>query len=196
MVFWTQSLGDGNHEEVEKLDTKLAELEERAEELDKMRTSTIASIALINDRNRKNNILRAEKGIKEEILRTKREGTKEDPFNRRKTNPKLSVSKARVGDADDEEMTSEKLMQLELEKKKEKESKIQALKDQEENELRKKKEKQKKSVGTADIFNAHDFEIDINVAEMKDSSVPTSIALKPISLTSSSTTSSGSSRRS
>ena len=67
--------------------------------------------------------------------RTKREGTKEDPFNRRKTNPKLSVSKARVGDADDEEMTSEKLMQLELEKKKEKESKIQALKDQEENEL-------------------------------------------------------------
>ena len=68
MVFWTQSLGDGNHEEVQKLDTKLAELEERAEELDKMRTSTIASIALINDRNRKNNILRAEKGIKEEIL--------------------------------------------------------------------------------------------------------------------------------
>ena len=45
------------------------------------------------------------------------------------------MSKARVGDADDEEMTSEKLMQLELEKKKEKESKIQALKDQEENEL-------------------------------------------------------------
>ena len=49
------------------------------------------------------------------------------------------MSKSRVGDADDEEMTSEKLMQLELEKKKEKESKIQALKDQEENELVKKK---------------------------------------------------------
>ena len=45
------------------------------------------------------------------------------------------MSKSRVGDGDDEEMTSEKLMQLELEKKKEKESKIQALKDQEENEL-------------------------------------------------------------
>ena len=57
-----------NNEEVERLDQKLAELEERAEELDKKRTSSIASIALINDRNRKNNILRAEKGIRAEIM--------------------------------------------------------------------------------------------------------------------------------
>ena len=53
---------------VEKIDQKLAELEERAEELDRKRTSTISSIALINDRNRKNNIIRAEKGIKAEIM--------------------------------------------------------------------------------------------------------------------------------
>ena len=46
---------------------RLAELEERAEDLDRKRTSTIASIALINDRNRKNNILRAEKAIKTEV---------------------------------------------------------------------------------------------------------------------------------
>ena len=62
-----QYLAAGNQEEVEKLDMKLAELEERAEDLDRKRTSTIASIALINDRNRKNNILRAEKAIKKEV---------------------------------------------------------------------------------------------------------------------------------
>ena len=54
--------------QVEKLDQKLAELEERAEELDRKRTSSIATISLINDRNRKNNILRAEKAIKSEAM--------------------------------------------------------------------------------------------------------------------------------
>ena len=68
--------------------------------------------------------------------------------------------------------------------------------------------------GTGDIFNAHDFEIDINVAEikvilkalkilgsyemhiflLKESSVPTSIAVKPVSASSSSV--SGPSKRS
>ena len=91
---------------------------------------------------------------------------------------------------DDEEMTSEKLLQLENQKKKAKELQVQAMKDREEAELtvniffmkivylntkyliiflqRKKKDKQgaKSSGGSGDIFNAHDFEIDINVAEM------------------------------
>ena len=49
------------------MDQKLAEHEERAEELDRKRTSTISTISLINDRNRKNNIIRAEKSIKNEV---------------------------------------------------------------------------------------------------------------------------------
>ena len=53
--------------QVERLDQKLAEHEERAEELDRKRTSTISTISLINDRNRKNNIIRAEKSIKNEV---------------------------------------------------------------------------------------------------------------------------------
>ena len=81
-----QHLDGGNHEQVrrvifnkkhfsilllvqvEQLDQKLAELEERAEELDRKRTSSIATISLINDRNRKNNIIRAEKAIKSEAM--------------------------------------------------------------------------------------------------------------------------------
>ena len=53
---------------MERLDEKLAELEERAEDLDRQRTSSISAISLINDRNRKNNILRAERANKSEAL--------------------------------------------------------------------------------------------------------------------------------
>ena len=42
------------------LSLQLTELEERAEELDKKRTSSIATVALINDRNRKANVSKAE----------------------------------------------------------------------------------------------------------------------------------------
>ena len=54
---------EGNTELKEKLESQLAELEERAEELDKRRTGSISTISLINDRNRKDNISRAEKSI-------------------------------------------------------------------------------------------------------------------------------------
>ena len=91
-----QQVDAGNQEEVEKLDQKLADLEERAEDLDRKRTSSIASIALINDRNRKSNILRAEKAIKIESARMRREGHVDDPFTRRKTQPILSMPKMKV----------------------------------------------------------------------------------------------------
>lgn len=49
--------------EAARIAQKLHELEERANELDKMRTSTISSISYINDRNRKKNVEEAEKAI-------------------------------------------------------------------------------------------------------------------------------------
>ena len=58
----------------EELNDKLADIEGRAEKLDKARRSKLSSIALINDKNRKRNIERAEKGIREEIARKKKEG--------------------------------------------------------------------------------------------------------------------------
>merc|ERR1711881_651517 len=42
------AVGQGDDERVKQIETKLNELEERAEELDKKRTSTIASVSLIN----------------------------------------------------------------------------------------------------------------------------------------------------
>lgn len=71
-----------------ELKQKLHDLEERAEELDKMRTSTISSISYINDRNRKKNVEEAEKAIMEEVRANK--GKKiDDPFTRRSTKPRM-----------------------------------------------------------------------------------------------------------
>lgn len=53
----------GDETLVTDLDKKIQDLEERASELDKMRTQTIQSISYINDRNRKKNVEEAEKAI-------------------------------------------------------------------------------------------------------------------------------------
>ena len=68
------AIAAGQEETVEKLTNKLNEIEERAEELDRKRSSKISSIALINDKNRKKNIERAEQGIKLEMERMRKEG--------------------------------------------------------------------------------------------------------------------------
>jgi len=194
-----QNLDMGNQEEVERLDEKLAELEERAEDLDRQRTSSISAISLINDRNRKNNILRAERANKSEALKAKREGHVDDPFTRRKTLPTLSVPKAKVAD-DQHEMTSELLLKLEEQRK----SNILVPPPDQKKEpeiIEKSKLKHKRSgnegkrkPASQDVFSAHDFDIDIDVAEMTDSVMPTSIALKPV--TTSTAGSSGPTRRS
>eukprot|EP00092_Neocalanus_flemingeri_P101740 GFUD01130082.1.p1 GENE.GFUD01130082.1~~GFUD01130082.1.p1 ORF type:complete len:709 (+),score=227.13 GFUD01130082.1:295-2127(+) len=184
----------GNQDEVERLDVKLAEHEERAEELDRKRTSTISTISLINDRNRKNNIIRAEKNIMSEVARIKREGKVDDPFTRRKTLPVLSMPKS---NKDEPEMTSDLLLKLEEERKKEEEVKIEVMKRREDELLPKKQEKKNSAMAASknqDIFNAHDFDIDINVAEMGDSMMPSSIALKPV--TTSTAASTGPTKRS
>ena len=66
IITFIQATDEGNVEKMEEFDEKLAKLEERAEELDRKRSSTISTISLINDRNRKNNIIPAETGILKE----------------------------------------------------------------------------------------------------------------------------------
>jgi len=177
-----QYIDMGNQEEVERLDQKLAEHEERAEELDRKRTSTISTISLINDRNRKNNIIRAEKSIKNEVARIKLEGKVDDPFTRRKTLPVLSMPKSKI--EEEPQMTSELLLKLEEEKKKTEEFRKQVLQKREEEIMPAKKPDRKsitpKASGSQDIFNAHDFDLELDVSGLGDSMMPSSIALKPV----------------
>ncbi|XP_042212673.1 RNA polymerase-associated protein RTF1 homolog isoform X2 [Homarus americanus] len=162
----------GDDETVEKLNEKIADLDEKANSLDKRRTQTIAAISYINERNRKNNVEKAEKAIMAEIEAKK--GLKvEDPFTRRSTRPTM-VTKTR----EPEIQSSEMLIRMEMERKrrmdddkKKREEEVSKKKQDEE----KKKDEERKRVQAEDLFAAHDFDVKIDL----DVSMPASAPVGP-----------------
>lgn len=155
----------GDDETASRLNQELGELEERASELDKMRTATISSISYINDRNRKKNVEEAEKAIMEEI-KANRGKKVDDPFTRRSTKPRM------VYKPDDEEVASG----IPLNDKSSPQQ-IEALSGINEKENG---QETKKKQGTEDLFNAHDFDITIDL-EVPIPNNPVSVLPKPIS---------------
>lgn len=129
----------GNEEVANEITLRLQELEERANELDKRRSSSISLISYINNRNRKKNVEEAEKAIIEEAKANK--GMKfSDPFTRRSTKPKMAFRSA-------QEPEDEIIMAPEIPKmSKQKERRI---------------EEQSSS---ENLYSLHDFEIDLDVA--------------------------------
>lgn len=118
---------------------RLQELEERANELDKRRTSSISLISYINNRNRKKNVEEAEKAIIEEAKANK--GMKfSDPFTRRSTKPKMAFKAS-------QEPEEEPMMAPADPPK-----------------CSKTKEKKNEDHCSADVYSLHDFEIDLDVA--------------------------------
>jgi RNA polymerase-associated protein RTF1 len=81
---------NGDSARVVELQNQLNQLEERATNLDRLRTSTISSISYINDRNRKRNVEEAEKAILAELRATKGQRS-DDPFTRRHTKPSMVI---------------------------------------------------------------------------------------------------------
>ncbi|KAJ3629729.1 hypothetical protein MTP99_014100 [Tenebrio molitor] len=136
------ALARGDEELTRELGQKLSDLEERASELDKLRTSTISSISYINDRNRKRNVEEAEKAIMAEIKANK--GKKiDDPFTRRSTKPRMNFKAA-----------PEEKMEMVVETKPEK------VTIEVENP---KVPAQPAQVTQDDLFSAHDFDIKIDL---------------------------------
>ncbi|KAL0273497.1 UNVERIFIED_CONTAM: hypothetical protein PYX00_006144 [Menopon gallinae] len=170
------ALSNGDDEKAADIKQKLLELEERAEELDKMRTSTISSISYINDRNRKKNVEEAEKAILEEVKANK--GKKvDDPFTRRSTKPRM-IFKAQ----DQMEGMSAA-------------SRAEAQRKQDQNDLdamsafmstpiptslkEPEKKKEIKTGNTEDLFSAHNFDITIDL-EVPIPSNPIGVSAKPV----------------
>ncbi|KAL1124290.1 hypothetical protein AAG570_002058, partial [Ranatra chinensis] len=154
----------GDYDEARKIQQQLTELEERANELDKLRTSTISSISYINDRNRKRNVEEAEKAILEELRATK--GKKaDDPFTRRSTKPRM------VFIAEEEETNSATM----------------AARNDRTNGVSNRgdpEDKRKERLGglkTDDLFSAHDFDIKIDL-EVPLPNNPVNIMPKAVSI--------------
>uniref|UniRef100_A0A0V0G5C4 Putative rna polymerase-associated protein rtf1 n=1 Tax=Triatoma dimidiata TaxID=72491 RepID=A0A0V0G5C4_TRIDM len=153
----------GDDDEARRISQQLQELEERANELDKLRTSTISSISYINNRNRRRNVEEAEKAIMEEMKANK--GKKiEDPFTRRSTKPRMTFSK-------EENEAIPEIPQL-------KENKVS---DKTQDKIKGTENDTKKDrlgpVKTDDLFQAHDFDIKIDL-EVPLPNNPVSIAPK------------------
>lgn len=132
----------GEDDLARKLTMQIEELEERASELDKKRSSSISLISYINDRNRKRNVEEAEKAIKEE-LKANRGMKIDDPFTRRSTKPTMKFKQRTA----EEEAALMKPIPTQL------------------SHSGKKEDDEKKQLGSADnnLYSLHDFEIDLDV---------------------------------
>lgn len=132
----------GEDEVARDLNTQIQELEERANELDKRRSSSISLISYINNRNRRRNVEEAEKAIMEEA-RANRGLKIEDPFTRRSTKPRMSFKPT---DKEEEGMAPPPLPPPSSGKKKDEEKKNGA-----------------GSMTENNLYSLHDFEIELDV---------------------------------
>ncbi|KAG4068969.1 hypothetical protein HA402_005117 [Bradysia odoriphaga] len=131
----------GDDEVAAELSVEIKELEERANELDKRRSSSISLISYINDRNRKRNVLEAEKAIMEEVRASKGQRA-DDPFTRRCTKPTMMF------------------------RAKEPYEELTPMIPAPPPPGRKRNDDERKMVGPADnnLYSLHDFEIDLDVS--------------------------------
>ena len=78
---------EGDLQKAGEIQDQLDELEERAQELDRVRSSNISSISYINQRNRERNVREAEEAAARE--QEEAAGAGADPFTRRKCQPTM-----------------------------------------------------------------------------------------------------------
>lgn len=83
---------DGNQTQSKNIAQELEALEERATELDRVRSAKINSISYINQRNRNQNLIDSDIAFKQELEEMKNAAA--DPFTRRNTRPTLSTGRS------------------------------------------------------------------------------------------------------
>lgn len=160
------AIANGDETRGKELENKLNDLEERAEELDKKRTSTISSVALINNRNRKANVSKAEDAIMVEIKRKEEEGEVSNPFIRRKCKPRMSSGGP--AKAVEQKPAESKENLIKMQETTIVHASMEKRKGDEENDG---KSKKKAKLGSGlplsmqkeDLFDAHNFDIEIDV---------------------------------
>ncbi|XP_040573431.1 RNA polymerase-associated protein Rtf1 [Lepeophtheirus salmonis] len=171
------ALAEGREEDASAIEKRLADLEERAEELDKKRTSSISTVSLINDRNRKDNVRKAEEAINNEIRFKKQHGGEApNPFRRHKCNPRM-VTKHKDGTFDDSLPLSDNAKENgNVKERTVQDTTIIA------GPTPSKKRKHESKKEKTDLFDAHNFDIEIDVDTTLGPSNPVNVNLKPVSL--------------
>lgn len=162
------AIANGEDVKAKEMEEKLNYIEERAEELDKKRTSTISSVSLINDRNRKANVSKAEVAINLEIKKKEEEGEQLNPFIRRKCKPRMvtKVEGEKENDQNDKKwVTIADVTEMEIVH-----GKRSAESEQNGSNINDKAKKKQKlggglplSMQKEDLFDAHNFDIEIDV---------------------------------
>jgi len=183
------AIQENNHEELQKVTAKLDELEERAEMLDKRRSGALSNVSFINERNRKKNVYDAEKAAVEE---GKTYIKQDDPFTRRRTAPKMVT---KVGSSAVPKLKVPPAAPAPAPAKEEKQADGDKSKPEPESPLTKEKviesllslpiatktkiapSPPKDNKEDADLFSAHDFDVEIDVA------IPSTLDSRPISVT-------------
>lgn len=150
----------GDQEETQRLAGELEQLEERARELDKQRTSTISAISYINERNRLKNIVEIERAILEEAKLNKEKA--DDPFTRRKCAPSLVTKKGPAEAKVAAPVPTKKPEQPAVNTA----AAVEPTRKQQDQQPRRNEE---------DMFSAHDFDIKIDL-DISVSSAPSAVA--------------------
>lgn len=158
----------GDDEMAMELNVKIQELEERASQLDKTRTSSIQSISYINNRNRKLNVETAEKAIMEEVKAMK--GKKaDDPFTRRHTKPVMNFKSQNqranelMGNEQEEVDDQKQREEEERAEQERKERERLAHEQQVQEDAEKAKRERPKSNDNTSLYSLHDFDINIEL---------------------------------
>ncbi|KAK3597427.1 hypothetical protein CHS0354_040165 [Potamilus streckersoni] len=154
---------EGDTSKAVKIQQELDELEERARELDRRRTSNINSISYINQRNRMRNQIEAEEAFKVEVAAMK--NAVADPFTRRQCRPTI-VTKSREANMD-----PEVFKKLEEERKKRQQEQVEKavslpkIETPQENKNSESGPPKPERQLSDDPFAVHDFDVKIDLDE-------------------------------
>merc|ERR550532_1037989 len=187
------ALANGQNEAAAEFEKKLDDLEERAEELDKKRTASISSVAWVNRQNRKKNLEKAEMALQMEAKKRAEEGS--NPFSRKKCNPRM-VTKTSLEKQKVEKENVVKVADTSVTMKRKPEEGESASNDAgDKTSTDKGKKKAKFGCGynamqKEDLFDAHNFDIEIDVntetmgVDVSSPAIPAPITIKPSSTSS------------
>uniref|UniRef100_A0A2P2I483 RNA polymerase-associated protein RTF1 homolog n=2 Tax=Hirondellea gigas TaxID=1518452 RepID=A0A2P2I483_9CRUS len=147
----------GDQEEVEKVNEQIAELDSTSTRLDKRRTATISSISYINERNRKQNVIKAEVAIRAEVERMKGQRAR-DPFTRRQTRPTIVSLKTNTMTDEERKAIDDRVAakELKLNQRKAEDANRKKL------EIEKAQEEERKRILEEDLYAAHNFDLNID----------------------------------